>query len=344
MGSGIWNVDTYARTASVKKATGTPDFAYSKATMAAPAASRKIHPNLDPMGVKVRESRDSDEHPDSVAVAVFFDVTGSMGGIPVVLQKKLPTLMGTVLRKGYLADPQILFGAVGDATCDQMPLQVGQFESDNRADENLELIVLEGGGGGGNHESYELAAYFLAHHTAIDCFEKRGRKGYAFFIGDERLYARVSRDQVARLIGTNPQADLDTRDLFRELQERYEVFFLFAKEGSYQPEQVIEESASGGGALGWKEVLPQNTLVLDSAEAVCEAIALAIGVNEGVVDVDTGVRDLVDMGASETAARSAGTALSTYVATVGAKGALATVDDEEGALATSGASGGATRL
>ena len=59
-----------------------------------------------------------------------------------------------------------MFGAIGDATCDRAPLQVGQFESDNRMDDDLGRILLEGGGGGQKTESYELAMYFMARHTA----------------------------------------------------------------------------------------------------------------------------------------------------------------------------------
>ena len=77
--------------------------------------------------------------------------------MPRVLQTKLPQLLGLLLRKGYASDPQIMFGAIGDATCDRVPLQVGQFESDNRMDDDLGRIVLEGGGGGQMTESYELA-------------------------------------------------------------------------------------------------------------------------------------------------------------------------------------------
>ena len=84
-----------------------------------------------------------------------------------------------------------MFAAVGDATCDRVPLQVGQFESDNRMDENLENMILEGGGGGQKTESYELALYFMARHTAIDCYAKRGRRGYLFVIGDEMAYPQA---------------------------------------------------------------------------------------------------------------------------------------------------------
>ena len=70
-----------------------------------------------------------------------------------------------------------MFAAVGDATCDRVPLQVGQFESDNRMDQNLEHMILEGGGGGQKTESYELMLYVAARHTAIDCWDKRRPQG-----------------------------------------------------------------------------------------------------------------------------------------------------------------------
>ena len=166
MGSGRWSTDVYTAAASYRAATGTSAFAYSD------SGARKAHAALDPQGVAVRESRDSDEHPQSTPIAVLFDVTGSMGSVPRVLQTKLPQLLGLLTRKGYATDPHIMFGAVGDATCDRVPLQVGQFESDNRMDDDLARIVLEGGGGGQQHESYELAMYFMARHTDLDCMRQ----------------------------------------------------------------------------------------------------------------------------------------------------------------------------
>ena len=70
-----------------------------------------------------------------------------------------------------------MFGGIGDAQSDRVPLQVGQFESDNRMDDQLRTIFLEGNGGGQKSESYELATYFIARHTVTDAWEKRGRKG-----------------------------------------------------------------------------------------------------------------------------------------------------------------------
>ena len=54
-----------------------------------------------------------------------------------------------VLTDCKVPDPQILFVAVGDATSDRAPLQVGQFESTAELmDQWLTWSFLEGGGGG----------------------------------------------------------------------------------------------------------------------------------------------------------------------------------------------------
>ena len=107
-------------------ATGGSAFAHSD------SGATGSHPDLDPYGLAVRESRDSAEHPRSVAIAVLFDVTGSMREVPRTLQAKLPQLLGLLLRKGYVADPQIMFGAIGDATCDRAPLQAGAAQAGAR--------------------------------------------------------------------------------------------------------------------------------------------------------------------------------------------------------------------
>src|SRR5215469_18451298 len=221
MGSGAWSTNVYD--AARRMRGGASAFKYSD------SGARKVHPDLDPRGITVRESRDSDEHPTSLAIAVLFDVTGSMQGVPRVLQARLPQLMGLLIRKGYLDHPQILIGAIGDATCDAAPLQVGQFESGIEIEEDLGKLYLEGGGGGHITESYELAMYFMAHHTSIDCFEKRGKRGYLFIIGDEIPYAMVKRKEVGALIGDGLQSNIPVEEVVAELQRTYDVYHVLPK-------------------------------------------------------------------------------------------------------------------
>ena len=107
------------------------------------------HNLMNPKGLKVRESRDSAGHPDTTSIVFALDVTGSMGEIPAHLAKQeLPHFMKLLL-DCKVPDPQVLFMAVGDATSDWAPLQVGQFESTAELmDQWLTWSFLEGQGGG----------------------------------------------------------------------------------------------------------------------------------------------------------------------------------------------------
>jgi hypothetical protein len=284
MGSGIWSTDVYDAAARYRAANGASAFAYSD------GGARTVHEDLDPFGVTVRESRDSDEHPESLALAVLFDVTGSMLGVPRTLQTKLPDLLGLLMRKGYVEHPQILFGAVGDATCDRAPLQVGQFESDNRMDDDLGRILLEGGGGGQMTESYELAMYFMARHTAMDCYDKRGRRGYLFLIGDELAYPKVKKREIAKVIGGRPEQDVPLETIVEELKRRFEVYFIIPEGASHARDDRL---------LGfWRGLLGQNVIRLDDLDAVCETIALTVGLAEDAVDLDEGLEHLREFGSA----------------------------------------------
>ena len=204
--------------------------------------------------------------------------------MPRALQKKLPRLLGLLKDGGYVRDPQLMFGAIGDATCDRAPLQVGQFESDNRMDGDLERILLEGGGGGQKTESYELAMYFMARHTGIDCFEKRGKRGYLFIIGDEMPYPAVKPREVSAWIGdelpqpvafvtsspSSPGAGTPTTSCPRAPPTR----------------ATARCSAPGARLLG------QNVIELADLDAVCETIALTVGLGEEAIDLDEGLADL----------------------------------------------------
>ena len=133
MGSGKWSAADFHTRAAVRSKMGTDVFCYSAAAKS--SGNLRPHQTLDPQGMGIRESRDSAEHPDSNSILISLDVTGSMGKVVRGIHADLPHLHELLLGHHYVADPQILFGAVGDATCDQVPLQMGQFESDNRMDQ-----------------------------------------------------------------------------------------------------------------------------------------------------------------------------------------------------------------
>ena len=172
MGGSSWSDDDYDRKVSHKVNTRGTAFTYTK-DISDGVTAPKVHTKLDPKNVKMRESRDSAAHPESNAVMVGLDVTGSMGSVVKAIHAKLPTLMGLLLRKNYLSDPQVMFSAIGDATCDKSPLQIGQFESGDEMEDDLGNFHIEGGGGGQQKKVFDHAFFhnapfhgLVAAHTA----------------------------------------------------------------------------------------------------------------------------------------------------------------------------------
>ncbi|MGE4043425.1 MAG: hypothetical protein AB7F35_01135 [Acetobacteraceae bacterium] len=266
MGSGSFNATAYRSftSSTVGKST---DEIYS---------SRSMHASLNPLGVKVRESRDSVDNPNSTPLIVGIDVTGSMGMIADVLAREgLGTLFTGVLDRKPITDPHVMFMAIGDANCDRAPLQVSQFEADNRIVEQLTNIYIERGGGGNNFESYNLPWYFAANHTVHDSMEKRGKRGYLFTVGDEEAPEALTKAQIKQFIGDDVQADLSSESLLAAAQRHYDVFHVIIEEGSHARSHMDRVVKS------WTPLLGQRVIRLSDHKKLAETIVSAIEVAEG---------------------------------------------------------------
>lgn len=255
---------------------------------------RVCHPLMNPKGVRVRESRDSADHPKSLGIVFALDVTGSMGRIPQLLAtQQLPKFM-KVLGDCEVRDPQILFLAVGDAVSDHAPLQVGQFETTAELmDQWLTWSFLEGGGGGSGQESYELAMYFLAQHTEMDCMVKRRKRGYLFMTGDELPYPVLSKHIVDTVIGDRLDEDLKVEEIVAELQKAYVPFFI-----------IPDRNRAKKIERRWRDLLGDHVLCMEDPSDVCYVTAGAMLLGEGRVSDVGGVIGILK-GASLPAEREA---------------------------------------
>jgi hypothetical protein len=262
---------------------------------------------MDPKGIKARESRDSDEHPNTTSIVFALDVTGSMGEIPARLAKEeLPHFM-KVLLDCQIPDPQVLFMAVGDATSDRAPLQVGQFESTAELmDQWLTWTFLEGNGGGQGSESYELAMYLLVEHTVLDSLVKRKKRGYLVMTGDELPYPVVSRHQVESMIGDRLDEDIPVEEVVAVLQESFEPFFL-----------VPDHDRRARCERRWRDLLGDRVVCMSTPADTCYVGAGAIGLGERVIkDVDDLAKRLERAGAPKDRVASAVRALAPYAETL----------------------------
>jgi len=259
--------------------------AYSATASAKPAAAiftaKKTDSDLSPKGVICRESRDSDANPQSTAIIVGVDVTGSMGMIAEYFVKTgLGILFNEILDRKPVTDPHLMVMAIGDANCDNAPLQVSQFEADTKIGNWVEKIFVEGNGGGNDSESYHFPLYFAANHTSIDCFEKRGKKGYIFTIGDEFVPPVLTKEQISRFCGDEVSRGYTYEELLESVERMYDVFHIIVAEGNCARRQLDAVKAK------WQEVLGQRAIVLTDYKSLSEVIVSLIQVNEGA-DRDT---------------------------------------------------------
>ncbi len=268
MGYTDWSSDAYKH---LKKSYSTK----SRGDIFKNTKSRTLNKDLNPFGLKFRESRDSVAHPNSLAISVNLDVTGSMGVIPEqLIRHKLGALMETLIDHD-IEDPQIMFSAIGDHISDRCPLQVSQFESGtDELNDALSKIFIEGGGGGQCMESYLMSWLIGGRHTSIDCFEKRGVKGFLFTIGDEKSWHELDADWLKSTMGYTQAETLSAKDLLAEAQRMYHVFHIHVNETGYKDSPEV---------IGyWKDLLGERALILDNHESLAELIASTVAVISGI--------------------------------------------------------------
>lgn len=229
MGGGAWTTSAY--TSYMYNTRGITNTASLDSTSVNQFyTAHSIDPALNPKGVKIRECRDSEEHPNTIPVILALDVTGSMGSACAAVARQLDKIITGLYED--VKDVEFMVMGIGDFAYDSAPLQVSQFESDVRICDQLGKIWFERGGGGNGFESYTAAWYFALNHTDLDCW-KRGKKGIIITMGDEPLNPYLPGRQFDRIFGYAGQ-DVNTKDLYDQAIEKFDIYHIIItdREGS----------------------------------------------------------------------------------------------------------------
>lgn len=256
---------------------------YSAAKVAGKAthtvfSARGIRESLDPSKMKnmMRESCDDATCPNSTAIIVGLDETGSMHVIPdYMVRDGLPKLFQEIYDRRADLFPHLLFMGIGDAECDQSPMQISQFEAGMRIADQLTDLYLEGNGGGNRYEGYIFAWYMAAMHTKIDCFLKRGKKGFLFTVGDEEPTPVLRKEDIKRVLGIGPETDLTAKQLLDTVSQQYHVFHVIVEQGHYAQRHLTEVVNK------WSDLLGQHVLRLSDYTKLSEVVVSAIDVISG---------------------------------------------------------------
>jgi hypothetical protein len=207
--------------------------------------SRTLDPALDPKGVKFRECRDSDEHPNTIPIILGLDVTGSMGSACAAVARQLDKIITGLYAD--VKDVEFMVMGIGDFAYDRAPLQVSQFESDVRICDQLGKIYFERGGGGNAFESYTAAWHFALNHTQLDCWN-RGKKGIIITMGDEPLNPYLPGREFNRILGYDSQ-DVDTVDLYKQVTEKYDVYHIIITDPESSGWRYLDRDKESWGKL-----------------------------------------------------------------------------------------------
>ena len=214
--------------------------------------NRSMEERFNPKFIEMRESMDSEEHPNSTPVIIGLDTTGSMGYLSEEIAKNgLNETMLKIYATNPIEDPQLMFAAIGDVT-DRAPLQVTQFESDIRIAEQLFALWMEGNGGDAP-EDFELMWYFAAKHTRIDSFEKHGKKGFLFTIGDADVHEMVKGPYIEDIF-KDESRNYSSKNLYDMASEKYQVFHIHLNDKGLIPANF---SSIMGGRIA---VLPKSSV------------------------------------------------------------------------------------
>ena len=226
MGYGGYSYSSASSRSMAYKTSAKSDYTYLDREV---FSRRSLDKDMDIKG-KIRESRDSAEHPEAFSCALFTDTTGSMGGIPKhLITQGYPELMKKIMDAG-VKHLQVCFGGVGDNECDSAPIQVGEFETNDELQEKwLKSIYLEGGGGSNPGEGYALAWYTAARHMVTDSMQKRGQKGVLITIGDEPYLPKISKRDLNDLFG-GAQSDITAAEAFTEASKNWDIYHINVKD------------------------------------------------------------------------------------------------------------------
>lgn len=220
----------------------------------------RISPDMklvNPMGKEI--SSDSEN-----VIIMGIDVTGSMSSWPKEIFDRLPLFYQTLSQ--YRPDVEFAFCAIGDATCDEFPLQINTFKKELELEEAVNALYPEGGGGGQTTESYELFGYYMLEH----CKLPKATSPFLFIYGDEKAYDKVDSNQVKNYIGDTLQGEVSSESIWKGLSQKFNLFFMKKDYHGWSSSSGDDIANYWYNALGKQRVidLPSSERAVDVAMGI----------------------------------------------------------------------------
>lgn len=202
-----------------------------------------------------------------------------MGNLPKITYDKWPGIVGQIVARKYLPDPQMSIAATGDIRSDRSPLQMADFSALRSLDKWLKRVHFEGNGGGQGSESYAMTAYFYAYR----CELPKAENPIYLVTGDEAFVEDLLVDDLKEHFGGECQ-NTTAKKVFADLLAKFKgnVF-------------LIHRRYDGSGSEGWTntKIVNQWERAIGQERIIHLPEDLAIGdITLGVYAIVSGTRTL----------------------------------------------------
>jgi len=205
-------------------------------------------------------------------IVIVIDITSSMGKLAVIFLNEMSRIAKQV--GNYVDNPQISICAVGDITCDPIPIQISDFSKPrNLASWARRILITPEVTGGPDdfQESYEMPAYYYLEMTELPNAETP----LMIFIGDEAMRGNLDSNDLERHFGGQRQ-DTSARQVFALLQAKFkENLFLIHRPCPIQ--ETDEAILRQWGKLIGKERLLTLAGDMSTADVLLGIVALVHG-------------------------------------------------------------------
>lgn len=223
--------------------------------------------------------------------------------LAVVIYEKVPYILGYAASMGYVKNPFVSMAALSASDKGSVSLQVSDFHDFGSAlklKSELDSMLLP------EYRlskklPYEVAAYYYVNHSHLS-INKTGGKGYFFFLSEGHEFnPRVDRQLVERLLGDKIEKNIDSKEIFAKLQEKYHVLGIYyAKPHEYK--KIAKRKMSVKDELSqmkWKSIIPyQHVFSTVNPYWIGDIIIGTLAVKGGKHDIEGYITQ--DMGETRT--------------------------------------------
>lgn len=164
-------------------------------------------------------------HGPKLAILFALDGTGSMGkevGKALYAMGRMNGLLEGLRR---ICQTDLSYMVVQDVCDLHPPVQMAQFESDQRIAEHIRLLIPDKGGGD-EIEDYDLGVAFVDLAVETDIYGHYGLKGHFQIVADEVGRGMVYPHDVERYLGHSLQSSVSTEEICHHLLEKWHLFYI----------------------------------------------------------------------------------------------------------------------